>query len=561
MDHREPLVKGLFDNSQGRPQTFFEVHRIGRLLHTTTHRDVAPVRHLLLVRRLAAIDPPTGPMIGRAAAVIAATVTLAVLAAAFAVVPTAGAALPPAGYRSTISLVTASQLSSSWRPGCPVGPDQLRRVTLTHWGFDGALRTGELIVHADVAGQVAEAFGELFRLQFPIERMRPIEAYGGSDDASMADNNTSGFNCRLVTGGTSWSWHAYGRAIDVNPVQNPYVRGSTILPPAGVAHLNRSPAQGRLVAGQGTVEAFTSRGWTWGGNWTSPRDYQHFERRSGPAGAAVAPADAGAAVASPVAGTVHLVQRAGSGAVVVRTRTGGGWSGPTDLGGYATSTPDVTADGTHVDVVIRGADGAVWHRRRSGGSWSAWASLGGGIASGPAIVASSSGRLDVFARGLDGALWTRTALQGSAWGPWLSLGGGLTSDPDAVSWGSGRIDVVARGADGAIWHRASSGGTWHAWASLGGVSSSGPGIASSAANRLDVLTRGSDGALYSRWWDGARWSGWLGLGGLVASDPDAAAEPGGNGPLHVVAAGADGLSVWARSRGTTWGPWAPWPSS
>jgi hypothetical protein len=486
-------------------------------------------------------------------------VLLAVAAALAATLTTSAASAPPAAaqappYRSTISFVTAGDLPSSWRPGCPVGPAQLRRVTLSHWGFDGAVHTGVLIVHADVAGQVVDAFGDLFRRRFAIERIRPVDAYGGSDDASMADNNTSAFNCRAVTGGTSWSWHAYGRAIDINPVQNPYVRGGTILPPAGAAHLDRSPGQGRLVPGEGTVEAFTSRGWTWGGTWTSPRDYQHVERRSGP-GTPV-PVDGGAAVASPGSGVLHVAQRTGTGEVALHTRSGGSWS-TTNLGGGSDSTPDVAVSGSRVDVVILGRDGAAWHRRRTGGTWSAWTRLGGGFLSGPSIVATTGGRLDVFGRGQDGALWTATSPSGGAFGAWRSLGGAITSDPDAATWGGGRIDVVARGGDGAIWQRAFVGGSWRPWASFGGASSSGPGIASRGTGRLDVVTRGTDGATYARSYDGAGWTGWYGLGGTLGSDPDAAAEPGG-GPLHVVAAGGDGTSVWARALAGTWGPWVRW---
>ena len=104
-----------------------------------------------------------------------------------------------------------------------------------------------------------------------------VEAFGGSDDASMAANNTSAFNCRKATGGTSWSEHSYGRAIDVNPVQNPYVKGSLVLPQSGSAYVDRSRTiPGMIRAGDAVVRAFAAQGWAWGGTWTSLKDYQHF---------------------------------------------------------------------------------------------------------------------------------------------------------------------------------------------------------------------------------------------------------------------------------------------
>jgi hypothetical protein len=174
--------------------------------------------------------------------------------------------------------VTAGDLPASWRPGCPVGPESLRRLTVTHTGFDGADHVGVLIVHQDVAADVAAAFARLHAGRFPIERMEPVDVYGGDDDRSMAANNTSAFNCRRTTGGTRWSEHAYGRAIDINPVQNPYVRADgTALPPAGQRYTDRGLGEpGMIVAGDVVVQAFRSIGWGWGGDFRSVQDYQHF---------------------------------------------------------------------------------------------------------------------------------------------------------------------------------------------------------------------------------------------------------------------------------------------
>ncbi|BBZ22873.1 hypothetical protein MHIB_12910 [Mycolicibacter hiberniae] len=198
---------------------------------------------------------------------------------------TAPATAPPpggqAGIEPVIEAVTAADLGATWRPGCPVGPEQLRRVTLTHLGFDAQPHRGELIVHQELVGAVIAVFERLYRLDFPIEKMRPAVAYrGGDDELSMEDNNTSAFNCRRIPGSGNWALHAYGRAIDVNPLLNPSVDRDGFEPHTAATYLDRaSSAPGLLHAGDAAVRAFTDAGWTWGGNWRSPVDYQHFEQR------------------------------------------------------------------------------------------------------------------------------------------------------------------------------------------------------------------------------------------------------------------------------------------
>jgi hypothetical protein len=183
----------------------------------------------------------------------------------------------PAPYVVTVQPVSAAQLPYTYTAGCPVPVEDLRLITVTHHGFDGVPRTGEMVVHVEQAEAVGRIFGRLYDTGFPIERMRLVDAYGGSTEASLADNNTSGFHCRPVTGGTRWSEHAYGWAIDVNPVQNPYVRGDVVLPESGRAFLDRGVAvPGLIVEGDPVVAAFAAEGWTWGGAWTTLRDYQHF---------------------------------------------------------------------------------------------------------------------------------------------------------------------------------------------------------------------------------------------------------------------------------------------
>jgi hypothetical protein len=167
---------------------------------------------------------------------------------------------------------------SSWRRGCPVPLRDLRYLRLNHRDFAGLVRRGELVVHEDHAGRVLRAMERLWQARFPMRRMRLVDDYGGDDDRSMAANNTSAFNCRSVVGGSGWSQHAYGWAIDVNPVQNPFVMSDgTVLPPAGRAYVDRSwNAPGMIHRGDVVVRAFASIGWEWGGNWPSSKDYQHF---------------------------------------------------------------------------------------------------------------------------------------------------------------------------------------------------------------------------------------------------------------------------------------------
>ena len=111
----------------------------------------------------------------------------------------------------------------SWRRRCPVGPVELRLLRVDHWGLDGRVHWGELIVHRDHARRILAVLGKLFKARYLIERLRPVDAYRASDDWSMAVNNTSAFNCRRVSGSSRWSEHAFGRAIDVNPLRNLYV--------------------------------------------------------------------------------------------------------------------------------------------------------------------------------------------------------------------------------------------------------------------------------------------------------------------------------------------------
>jgi hypothetical protein len=192
--------------------------------------------------------------------------------------PSTTAPTAPPATDPRVARVTAADLGASWHTGCPVGPADLRRVTVTYLGFDGAEHDGALIVHADAVQATLQAFDRLRGDRFPIRKIVPVDRYGASDDASMADDNTSAFNCRPSTGSPStWSQHAYGRAVDVNPLENPYVSSSSVQPPGGADYLERTDVRtGMAIVGGDLVAAFAAVGWGWGGAWSSVKDYQHF---------------------------------------------------------------------------------------------------------------------------------------------------------------------------------------------------------------------------------------------------------------------------------------------
>ena len=191
---------------------------------------------------------------------------------------TAAAAPTVRGSLATGWDAVRSRVRYSWRRGCPVGPVELRLLRADHWGFDGRVHRGELIVHRVHARRILGVLKKLFQARYRIQRLRLVDAYRADDDRSMAANNTSGFNCRRVSGSTSWSEHAFGRAIDLNPLRNPYVtRGGRVSPPAGRPYADRSRrAAGMIHAGDAVVRAFAAAGWRWGGSWSGSRDYQHF---------------------------------------------------------------------------------------------------------------------------------------------------------------------------------------------------------------------------------------------------------------------------------------------
>jgi len=166
---------------------------------------------------------------------------------------------------------------STWEAGCPVARTDLAWVRLTFRGFDGARHTGELLVHRRVSADVVRAFRALWRAGFPIEEMRVTTRQERDAPPTGDGNNTSAFVCRAVRGETTYSQHAYGLAVDVNPFQNPYVDGEVVLPELASAYLDRDrDAPGMIHADGPVTRAFAAVGWGWGGAWRSLKDYQHL---------------------------------------------------------------------------------------------------------------------------------------------------------------------------------------------------------------------------------------------------------------------------------------------
>jgi hypothetical protein len=186
----------------------------------------------------------------------------------------------------------------SWHEGCPVPIESLRLLHVKYLGFDGTEQIGQIVVHEILANEVLNIFREILEAGFPIERMQTIENYSGSDELSMAANNSSAFNCRAnTTTGRGFSKHSYGFAIDINPIHNPYAKPQVdiagklvhpidgsfdpprVEPEAGRAFLDRrEPKPGMILKENAVYRAFTSRGWIWGGEFEGRTDYQHFEK-------------------------------------------------------------------------------------------------------------------------------------------------------------------------------------------------------------------------------------------------------------------------------------------
>ena len=193
-----------------------------------------------------------------------------------------------ANYRASISPITPEIKKrmiqgKSWRKGCPVSLQNLRYLRVTHKNFSGKDQRGEIIVHKDVASEVKQIFAELYTIGYPIRKMKLVSDYKGSDWQSIEADNTSAFNCRKATGSKHWSKHSYGKAIDLNSIENPYIsRSGHISHKASYAykkrqHKNNSAAdKAVLLKNDKAVRIFKKYGWKWGGDWSGVKDYQHF---------------------------------------------------------------------------------------------------------------------------------------------------------------------------------------------------------------------------------------------------------------------------------------------
>lgn len=193
--------------------------------------------------------------------------------------PDTVAALPGSGFASRVTTPAPRSViaRSTWRPGCPVPASGLSWARLAFWGFDGRRHTGELLVNASAAQDLVSVFRDLYAARFPLEEMR-ITRFEELDAPPTGDGNDTGaFSCRATTGGTSYSQHAYGLAIDVNPFQNPYTKGDVVLPELASSYVDRGWVRPGMITADGpVVRAFARIGWTWGGTWNSLKDLQHF---------------------------------------------------------------------------------------------------------------------------------------------------------------------------------------------------------------------------------------------------------------------------------------------
>lgn len=185
---------------------------------------------------------------------------------------------PTDAFASSVAAVPDPvRARSTWSPECPVALDDLRYVTVSFWGFDGRHHTGELLLHRTVADPVVTAFRRLHEVRFPIEEMRITRADELDAPPTGDGNNTGAFTCRPSRGSTRWSGHAYGKAVDINPFHNPYVKGDVVLPELASAYRDRGNVRpGMFLAGRAEPAAFGAIGWGWGGAWSSTKDYMHF---------------------------------------------------------------------------------------------------------------------------------------------------------------------------------------------------------------------------------------------------------------------------------------------
>ncbi len=174
---------------------------------------------------------------------------------------------------------------NSWRKGCPVSLKDLRYLRIGYLDFNGQSKEGELIVHKDVSVEVTKIFEALYEMDYPIKKMRLVSDYKANDWQSIEADNTSAFNCRNATGSKKWSKHSYGKAIDINPIENPYIaRSGRISHKESLQYRKRVHTKDTyadkavLLKNDKATRIFKKYGWKWGGDWSGVKDYQHFSK-------------------------------------------------------------------------------------------------------------------------------------------------------------------------------------------------------------------------------------------------------------------------------------------
>lgn len=165
---------------------------------------------------------------------------------------------------------------------CPEGSDvnfeDLRYLVVTYTNFKGHRAFGEIVCNKAIAEDLLYIFSELYEAGYPIRKIRLVDSYGGDDDISMADDNSSCFNYRRAVGQKRLSAHALGLAVDINPFENPYVKGTVVKPEAASSYKDRT-LEHAIDHNDLCYKLFKSRGFVWGGDWKSAKDYQHFEKK------------------------------------------------------------------------------------------------------------------------------------------------------------------------------------------------------------------------------------------------------------------------------------------
>jgi len=174
---------------------------------------------------------------------------------------------------------------NSYKKGCPVPLHHLRYLRIKHLNFKGKTVMGEMIVHKDISKEVLKIFEALYKIAYPIRKMKLVSDYKGSDWQSIEADNTSAFNCRNATGSKKWSKHSYGKAIDINSIENPYIsRKGYISHKASLMYKKRVHSKNTyadkaiLLKNDEATKIFKKYGWIWGGEWSGVKDYQHFSK-------------------------------------------------------------------------------------------------------------------------------------------------------------------------------------------------------------------------------------------------------------------------------------------